>query len=41
MVSGPECELPGEPAFVYAFDDLTEIRRLEREMRAARPFGAR
>jgi two-component system sensor histidine kinase PilS (NtrC family) len=33
MVSALNVNVPGELGFVYTFDDLTEIRRLEREMR--------
>jgi two-component system sensor histidine kinase PilS (NtrC family) len=33
MVSALNVNAPGELGFVYTFDDLTEIRRLEREMR--------
>jgi two-component system sensor histidine kinase PilS (NtrC family) len=33
MVSALNVNLPGELGFVYTFDDLTEIRRLEREVR--------
>jgi two-component system, NtrC family, sensor histidine kinase PilS len=32
-VSALNVNVPGELGFVYTFDDLTEIRRLEREMR--------
>ena len=33
MASALNVSVPGELGFVYTFDDLTEIRRLEREMR--------
>src|SRR6266852_2550248 len=33
MVSALNVNVPGELGFVYTFDDLTEIRRLEREVR--------
>src|SRR5258708_5135273 len=33
MASALKVNVPGELGFVYTFDDLTEIRRLEREMR--------
>src|SRR5882757_9645646 len=33
MASALNVNVPGELGFVYTFDDLTEIRRLEREMR--------
>ena len=33
MVSGLNLDEPGDTGFVYTFDDLTEIRRLEREVR--------
>jgi two-component system sensor histidine kinase PilS (NtrC family) len=33
MVSALNVSVPGDLGFVYSFDDLTEIRRLEREVR--------
>jgi two-component system sensor histidine kinase PilS (NtrC family) len=33
MASALNVNVPGELGFVYTFDDLTEVRRLEREMR--------
>ncbi len=33
MVSALNVSASGDPGFVYSFDDLTEIRRLEREVR--------
>jgi len=33
MVSALNVNVPGELGFVYTFDDLTEVRRLEREVR--------